>query len=299
MQLYFFSVFSFLSFFIFHISSGDKENMETVDKTFSFLHWNIGAAEDAWHQRIPKISRFINRLCPDIVVLVESYRTSGGVNRDYFLDETNYVPIIRKYGHSDRSLEICILVNINKFFIGDTRLRKYENTSSHDRIIVFVDLQLKETRQWITVGGTHFALDEDLKTMAAQELAELVAFQKYPVLLSGDFNFFYDRDGQEQEEILRNAMVDMTFPFSLPCGRELSGTFLGFPNDKFKKDFGSMSNLDRIYVSKGSKIEQTLKAFSPNLDDYKLDNSGSDPNFSEKYTYPSDHLAIFSIFKLP
>ena len=165
-------------------------------------------------------------------------------------------------------------------------------------MIQFVDLQLKETRQWITVGGTHFAMEEDLKMRACHKLSELVAFQRYPVLLSGDFNFFYDLDGQKQEKILGEEMDDLTFPFCSADGKELSGTFLGFPNDTFKKDFDSMSNLDRIFASKNSGIRRKLNPFSPNLDNYKLDNSGKGANISDRYTYPSDHLAVFSIFEL-
>ena len=153
-------------------------------------------------------------------------------------------------------------------------------------MIMFVDLQHKKSLKWITVGVTHFPLEEDLKLEATHITRQLISSQKLPCFVYGDYNFFDDKDGTSHRNIMYSACTDIAAHLITEDKQQLSGTFIGFCHDDFKRSFENMSRLDHVFTPWRNGISQTGMAVSPFLSEYNLDNS--DYNFN----YPSDHLAI-------
>lgn len=273
-------------------------------EAYTFLGWNVGASRleeswpaTKWAKRAPRVLDLIRKTGADIVALVE-LRDISGLNWRSFIGELpQYDPVVRRYGPTS-GFAAGLLVDPEKFYVGDTRLHSFEAFPRNDRMVMFVDLMAKATGEWVTVGVTHFAMEEDLKSRAAEKIAVLLGRQAHPTILYGDYNFFEDKDGARQRATILAGARDIAHPLHGPGSRMeggrpsriLSGTFVGFPHDKFKKSPDSMSRLDHVFVparDPGSGAIDAGPATSPILDEYSLDNSSH-----EAYTYPSDHLAI-------
>lgn len=133
--------------------------------------------------------------------------------RDKFLmNFPEYDVVSRRYCHYENAFQMALLVNPKLFFIGDVRVSNFKGTPSNDKMIMFVDLQYKESLEWITIGVTHFGLDEEEKLQAVKIVRDLIAVQEYPCMVYGDYNFFDDLNGKDQREILLETCVDLAFP---------------------------------------------------------------------------------------
>jgi endonuclease/exonuclease/phosphatase family metal-dependent hydrolase len=149
---------------------------------------------------------------------------------------------------------------------------------------------------WIYV--THLGLGEKEKNECVKLIPKLinkdVGTDHYAVL--GDFNFFDDKDGQQQRRTLSDAgMKDVgaqTY-FSFDTTKRCYGTFLGFDGDAFKSTYESLSGLsdkvpsrlDHIWVSPFTEVSDVTCWVEK---EEQLINR----------TTPSDHLPLLCTIKL-
>ncbi len=267
-----------------------------------FFAWNIDQArreekhqETKWNTRSRRVKNLINKVDADIFALIEirDLETSLENAQQFLSTFINYDKVSRRYCHHDLAFTMALMINKTRFFVGDTRIHNFHNTPQNDKMVMFVDLQDKISQKWITIGVTHFALEENLKWDSVYQLETLIKKQKYPTVVYGDYNFFDDREGTEQRLHMLNNFVDIAYPLYMNKDKSdeiLSGTFIGFPHDEFKQSFKKMSRLDHIFTSK--HIYHS-KAYSPYLSEYKCDNT----NYNT-YNYPSDHLALLVQFTI-
>lgn len=271
--------------------------------SFSMLCWNVDQArreekveQTRWDIRSPHVKQLIKKAKCDIVVLLElrDLETSTENWRQFLSYFPEYDHVSRRYCHFDLTFAMSLMVDPKKFFIGDTRVHSYSDDPQKSKIVMFVDLQRKDTLKWCTIGVTHFDLPEDIKWVSVKKLRDLISTQQYPTMVYGDYNFFDDADGIKQREYMLETCDDVAYPllrvnhgYGIP--ENLSGTFIGFSHDEQKKSYEKMSRLDHIFIPRQPSNKKILVDFaeSPFMENYKFDNSSYD-----SYTYPSDHLAI-------
>lgn len=271
-----------------------------MSSPFKLLCWNVDQARreesdprTCWNARSARVKKLIHSCEADIVALLElrDLKTSGENVQQFIACFPQYTSITRRYCQYAESFSMCLLVNQEKFFVGDTRIHNYHNTPNNDKMVMFVDLLHRSMNKWITIGLTHFDMDEEKKWVECAKLGELIETQKYPTIVYGDYNFFDDlpHQGIKQRNYMLNLCNDLVHPLHDDQGEILSGTFLGFAHDEFKQHRDSMSKLDHAFVPKKDENVFILHTptVSPNLSQFSLDNSSNDT-----YEYPSDHLAI-------
>jgi endonuclease/exonuclease/phosphatase family metal-dependent hydrolase len=149
------------------------------------------------------------------------------------------------------------------------------------------------------VFNTHFNCDEDVKTnscIALQEIVQEVAGEE-PFVLTGDFNFFPDKDGLFQHTLLReagfrdlgvNAVTSQT-------RRPLTTTFIGYQHDKHRSRdvFASQSRLDHVFGSRHWHVQSTplliTETMMPQFDNVGL------AELTQPNSLPSDHLPLYVV----
>jgi len=256
------------------------------------LFWNIDQArahekdkQTCWDTRSEAVKSLIVSCDADIIGLVElrDLETSSESARKFLSDPRflRYDVVSRRYCHFAVTFQMALLFDPTKFFLGDVRVHSYLGKPENDKIVMFVDLQSKSTLNWFTVGVTHFDLPEDVKWTSVRTLRPLLASQKYPCLVYGDYNFFNDLEGKEQRAFMLEEFYDLAHPLQSALG-PLNGTFVGFSIDPNKQSFEKPSRLDHIF---SANMRGTCT--SPFVDQFCFDNSTLD-----SYTYPSDHLAL-------
>lgn len=276
-----------------------------MQSNFKFFAWNIDQArreeeyiETQWNKRSSKVKELIQSTDSDIIALIElrDLKTSEEHARKFLSDPCfhKYNVVLRHYCHFEYTFQMALLYKPSIFFAGDVRVHNFINEHNNDKMVMFVDLQSKETMKWFTIGVTHFDLPEDIKWTSTHILRNLIMTQKYPCIVYGDYNFFNDRDGIKQRNFMLEKCIDLAYPlYDKNKEKPLSGTFIGFPHDNFKQSFDKMSRLDHIFTPKIGGLTSTI-AISPSIDKYLLDNT----NY-ETYNYPSDHLALCIVVNLP
>ncbi len=275
-------------------------------KQFSFFAWNVDQArreeehpETKWDVRSGKVKELIATCDADVMALIElrDLVTSTESARAFLSDPRHlkYDIVSRRYCHYSQTFQMALLFKPEKFFCGDVRVHTLGDNPENSKIAMFVDLQSKETHKWITIGVTHFDLEEDVKWKSFKTLKPLLENQLYPCMIYGDYNCFDDREGTQQRQYILDTCDDLVHPLHHDGDFDLlSGTFVGFPHDTFKQRFDKMSRLDHVFAPKVHGLRSSGRAISPSLDKYRLDNKDY-----ATYTYPSDHLAVFLSIVLP
>ena len=137
------------------------------------------------------------------------------------------------------------------------------------------------------VFNTHFSLDEDVKTKSSKKLLEIVkeVAGDQQFIVCGDFNFFPDKDGAVQREILTTELHDLGKGALTLGGKHVEGTFVGYEHDAFKADLSNMiSRLDHVFGSSG------VVGTNPTL--YTKTMLTEEPEELTTRKYPSDHLPL-------
>lgn len=259
---------------------------------FTLLCWNVGQARreeqhdySKWDARSPRVHALINRVGADVVALLElrDLATSSESAQQFLAKYPRYDKVSRRYNHYHQAFTMALLVDPAKFFVGDVRTHNFHDSPQDDLMVMFVDLQCKSTLQWMTIGVTHFAMEEARKWEAVHILRHLITTQRHPVAVYGDYNFFDDREGGEQRRHMLAKCADLAFPL-----RACTGTFIGFPHDPFRQPVERLSRLDHVFTPTGAAgMRREGDATSPHLGDYCLDNTDA-----AAFSYPSDHLAL-------
>lgn len=285
------------------LSKPSNSVADTILSHFSLLLWNIGQANreeqfeySKWANRRDAVKQLIDHVGADLVALLELRQ---GVE-EFLSLFPGYTKVTRKYCHYKDAFSMCLMVNTDKFFIGDVRTHNFEGIPGNDKMVMFVDLQCRTTMRWITVGVTHFAMEEPRKQDAVQQLRKLLPSQRHPTMCCGDYNFFDDKDLGANRAAMLEIAEDVAHPLQLTNASDMqkqenggedtvTGTFVGFPHDAYRAKGGKFSRLDHIFVPDFESLPGLSfnPAETPMLPHYCLLND--DPAV---YNYPSDHLAI-------
>jgi endonuclease/exonuclease/phosphatase family metal-dependent hydrolase len=158
------------------------------------------------------------------------------------------------------------------------------------------------------VWNVHFGMDEQVKTDSCKTLLRLrnEIYPEVPTLICGDFNFFDDRDGKQQRELLtafnrvtrigndRQSLVDFGENMVTSQNQtQISGTFVGFEHNEFKAPLpGLASRLDHVFGSPGDfELDSTPVLLTKTYID-------PEPEELTSRDLPSDHLALKVVLRL-
>jgi endonuclease/exonuclease/phosphatase family metal-dependent hydrolase len=133
------------------------------------------------------------------------------------------------------------------------------------------------------VYSTHFAINENEKTLSCEWLRGYLDCVNERYLCAGDYNFFDDVDGIKQRRtmIVDGHREDLAYPLA-----NASGTFMGYEWNEFKQPFDKMSRLDHVFVHpRWVKRIGEARAWG-------------DMEQVKQRVYPSDHLMIYLEFVL-
>lgn len=265
---------------------------------FSLLEFNVDQAnreenvpQTTWDKRTAAIKDLIVSANTDIVCLMELRNlATSAESANQFLAHPlfeRYEIVHRRYCHYKDAFHFAMLIDPTKFWVKDTVMHNYLNNPDHDYAVMMVTLQCRKTLRFFNVGVTHLPMAETTKETCIRVLRNIMLNSPHPTVVCGDFNFFDDKDGKQQRQFMLDRCEDFAHPLTIKKTQEtLSGTFLGFPHDDFKKSYASMSRLDHVFAPQ-NQFKLVEPADSPSLETFKLDNQAY-----ETMTYPSDHLAI-------
>lgn len=175
---------------------------------------------------------------------------------------------------------------------GDDQKGKWKMVVMSRIFSCFVSYPLKGTNKRLgyldfetfRLGLVHFPLSEEDKDSCIDSiklLLEILKNKDKDFVLCGDFNLFFDLDGEKQLTRLKEIFKDSTYPLRSFKGKEYSGTFIGFPQNDHKKTEETMSSLDRCFT--------TGEPFQVNTIDHEFSFDNSD--FREDF-FPSDHMPL-------
>lgn len=179
-------------------------------------------------------------------------------------------------------------------FNGFTNLEANHGTILHGLQLALVkDGAIVDDKKFLWIFNTHLALNEEIKTKCCNLLPNLIETlsEGQPWLLTGDFNFFPDKDGDKQRKILTDfGFVDQCKGAKTLKGTEIEGTFVGFEQDEFKDDLKNLtSRLDHIFsntlISGSNPIIYTKTCLE------------EEPEELTTRDYPSDHLPLVLDFE--
>lgn len=273
--------------------------MEQQDSKIRLVHWNVNTQfhrnpadidpELLFDSRAPGIAELINDKLPDVVCLVEIRNLAdANITVRKFLEmfhpcyDVHYVP----YSSDVFTFYAAILVNRERFWLNTTIVVPLGDVPPEDkRRRVCYGLRLKDriTSKSLWVLVTHFHIYEDLKNASVETLISELGRLREPIVLVGDFNFFFDKDGLKQHDRLVEGLElqDVTYPITL-AGEEcvmrksysndklqfgVDGTFHGYGYDSYKANVVcdrhqnnlliGLSNLDWVFVKGLKKTGRT------------------------------------------
>lgn len=263
--------------------------------------------------RASGIANTINKLRPDVVFLVEIRNLEAAKTTvRKFIEmfhpryDVHYVP----YNSDVFTFYAAILVNRERLWACESRTIPLGNLTPDDgrrRICTGLLLCDRVTLKRLWVFTTHFHIYEDIKNESVENLISALGDCKDPFVLTGDFNLFFDKDGQKQYDRLAEGLgaEDVTYPLMFVdddgshaadgthVKKELvfqvDGTFHGYDYDAYKanvvchpssKLLTGLSKLDLIWT-KGMKKTSPTNVRGFTVDDL-VNNRGL-----------SDHLPLF------
>jgi endonuclease/exonuclease/phosphatase family metal-dependent hydrolase len=283
----------------------------SYQKSFKFMTYNVDQAvreeqfpSTKWEVRRDRIAKLIDEVDADIVCLQEMRELENSMSVKDFLHQFKQYQYVLKYRNPSKlSFGLAILYKPEKFFAMDTLVRWLSDTPDIpsdnwspnngfgsnvlcQKFIPVVDQKCVFGSRPLWILNTHFGLDEELKTKSCQKLVEIIrdVIDGCPFVLSGDFNFFPDRDGPKQRSIITEHFVDAGQGAITLNGKQIEGTFIGYDHDNFKADLNNInSRLDNIFVSGVTHGRAIL---------YTKTMMDVEPPELTTRDFPSDHLPI-------
>ena len=285
---------------------------QSTSSGLKLLQYNVDQAvrEEAfektkWVNRSCRVKALIKEVDADIVCLQE-FRLLPGVDEmpEQFLASFRYRFVIDYRNASPMAFGQAILYDPKKFYALKT-VKKWLSATpdvisdicGHGSIVSGVQFCRVHDGKVISdaapfwVFNTHFGLQEELKTQSCHVILKIVEElvpEDQCALICGDFNFFPDRDGNKQREILTAKWTDFGNAVTL-SGKPLEGTFVGYEHDEFKADLNNMvSRLDHVFGC--GHIGTFTLAKNPVL--YTKTMLEVEPEELTTRDYPSDHLPL-------
>ena len=296
--------------------------MRFVEKDFKpvikFCTYNIDQAvreeqyeNTKWNVREPKILELIKEMNADIYCLQELRCLKGCPTPEEFLIKIKgYKFVVGFRNPSGLAFGNAIVYNPKKLYLSkyeikwlsDTPDEPSDNWSKDGRgaivlcaqFYVVKDEKVVENIEPFWVFNTHFLLEEDIKTKSSIVLTKIISMYKGKFILSGDFNFFWDKEGDKQRNILAD-FIDVGKNAKTLKGSTNNSTFIGYEQDEFKSSLTEMkSRLDHIFTSKDMVTENPI-IYTRSL--YYKDMKEDIENELTHRNYPSDHLPIVTDIK--
>jgi endonuclease/exonuclease/phosphatase family metal-dependent hydrolase len=279
---------------------------------FKFLQYNVDMAvreeqfeNTKWISRKDRVTKLVNEVDADIVCLQEMRQLPNNDPINKFLSGFDRYQYDLGYRNaSTLSFGQATLYKPEKFYamktvkqwISDTSdviSDTYKNNTGFGYLVLGTKFyhvhegKIVKDNAPFWVFNTHFGLDEGLKTYSCKKLVEIVKniAGNDNVIISGDFNFFPDRDEKVQRSILTEHFNDSGVGAKTLSGKEVIGTFVGYEHDNFKASFDNMvSRLDNVFT--GGNVAGT----NPIL--YTKTMLDEEPEEFTTRNYPSDHLPL-------
>lgn len=297
--------------------------VEDFNQSFSILQYNVDQAmreekheTGKWNYRKERIAKLIKETNADIVCLQEMRQLPECESVNKFLSSFDEYDFKVEYRNASKlSFGQAILYKRDKFYCMETAKRWLSSTPdqvSDDWSVLkpgstgfgaivmgckflFVDNdKIVSNAKAFWVFNTHFLLEEEHKTKSCHSIVLTIKkiTNGLDYLLTGDFNFFSDKNGARQTDIIESCMDDLSFDALTLKGYKTQGTFVGFYWDKFHAPLPQLqSNLDHIF---GNEYNwQVLKKVL-----YTKTMLDVEPEELTTRNFPSDHLPILMSVKL-
>jgi endonuclease/exonuclease/phosphatase family metal-dependent hydrolase len=205
-----------------------------------------------WMNRKDRVAKLINSIDADIVCLQELRTLDGSISVNQFLSSMDKYHFKVEYRNpGPLSFGNAILYKPDKFYPLQT-MKKWLSDTPHvvsdsyiakegdvpkgfGYIVMGVLFQRVENNKIVKnskpfwVFNTHLGLDEKLKTESCYQLLNILCDLPFELLLTGDFNFFPDKDGAVQRKILTDANLQDLGKGAVTSskGKQIEGTFVG------------------------------------------------------------------------
>lgn len=266
--------------------------MSSKNTIIKFATWNVDQArreenyeETKWDNRYESVLKLIEKADADILCIQElrNLDTSKiGVKRFLSLFPENYDFEYAYYSENEHSFALATLYNRTKYYVVNSRRFRYTDRVDEGQICLGLNFVDKETRESFWVYNTHFSIHEEFKWNSVNKVIAELGTTNDKMLIAGDYNFFDDRDGTKQRQKMSEYFIDIAHPlydsYDNDC-KMLSGTFIGFEHDDFKREYENMSRLDHIF-SRNIKSSEVAIGF------------GATEELLRTRKYPSDHLMV-------
>ncbi|BCS82617.1 hypothetical protein QLL95_gp0128 [Cotonvirus japonicus] len=277
-----------------------EQTEQQIESTIKFMTWNLpGGYRDnsSWNDRVDRILRLIAEIKPDIACF---QKITGRDLRNKFISDLTQIGY--EVIHAQRNAnEICtsnlIIYNPDKFnytkikniqLLSDDKYVPDDTTNANGfganlLLVHFSCYDENITGKEFVVGNTHFPMDKLSRIDCSHKLAQWFEKNKTTkYIIGGALNSYIGNGYDEQIEIIQNFTTIVENEGM--CGdMQISGSFLGSENDKFKCTAPNLDPVDHImynpdYMSHSNTIfdgRTMLKSEPPTLSTRDL---------------PSDHL---------
>jgi len=286
--------------------------IDNFQTEFTLLQYNVdqsmreeATSETKWNNRYPRVKKLIDEVNADIVCLQEMRKLPDTISVNHFLALfPQYSNILEYRNAHPLAFGQAILYKPEKFYPLQTVKRwlsetpntvseSWTSTPSSGYIVVGTQfMPVHDTKVVVNtkpfwVFNVHFGMEEELKTRSCFKLLEITntIANGDEYIISGDFNFFPDKDGSRQREILTNELKDLGQHAHTLTGKHIEGTFVGYEHDEYKANLNHMiSRLDNVFST------NLVHGYNPTL--YTKTMHYNEPIELTTRDFPSDHLPL-------
>jgi endonuclease/exonuclease/phosphatase family metal-dependent hydrolase len=286
---------------------------------FKLMTYNVDQAmreeqyeNTRWINRKDRIIKLISEVDADIVCLQEMRQLPDSISVNQFLASfEKYYCEVSYRNPSPMSFGNAILYNPSKFYpicsmkrwLSTTPELPSDDFSSKPagscgwgyilfgmKFVPVCNGKVITNAKPFWIFNTHFPLEECVKTKLAVVIKDIIKKEiaDEDFILCGDFNFFPDRDGDKQRELILTHdynIKDLGKGAKTLSGKYVEGTFVGYDHDEFKADLVNMiSRLDHIFGSHNVSGKNCLLYAKTMFD--------TEPPELTTRNFPSDHLPL-------
>ncbi len=257
----------------------------------------------SWDSRAPRIVKMVMKHKPDIITFQEARNldTSQIKIEDFVKMFPGYGYVIWFYNPTKYSFALITMYKLDRFRVEEQVYNYFnnddinaisENVDEHKnfRGILRVKLFDTQTNKTFCVSNTHLHMGEEEKWKSIRLIINNPLYDtKFPTIIAGDFNLFMDKDGKKMKQFMLETFDNLAEDLYQPnLIDKISGTFFGFPHDRFNCDFNQMNQLDYVWTPRTGNIKLEGKASILVEDDQSLSDRKQ----------PSDHVCIVMVLTI-
>lgn len=267
-----------------------------------------------WNNRENKVIKMIEKINPDILMLQELRLLDNCKTNNEFLSLFKEFDFHRSGRNPTKlAMQQATGWNINKFFASETLTRWLTSTPTipsdtnpkgwgsialFTKLYSHIDGKICTQYKPFWVINVHYPLSEtdkmDCSFYLVKLINEICGEDNY--IIGGDFNTFYNLDGEKQISHLIDNLPSVPVDVSniirtSQTNRECGGTFVGTSLDNFRATFPNLGHLDHIILPARIVCDIAI-AHTETHDIIEPE------ELSERDNLPSDHLPISTTFSL-